>query len=119
MDNVFTLMLFLQNQQQGVSLHYKDLQTVQAARDTLTAEGADRVVVGDDFGRELTIRPCDVQIAFLQDVDRAIDSDATLAAKNNVSATLGQMRRQDGIDTPRFSGFPRFEGAHGTPSPPD
>ena len=98
MENVFTLMVFPQSQQQAISLQYKSLEPARKNRDILNGGGLNKITVPDDYGRELSIRPCEVQIALLQDIDRASEGNAILAVKNNITQALAQMRTQGEID---------------------
>lgn len=98
MENVFTLMVFPQNQTQAVSLQYKSLEPARKSRDVLNGTGLDKIIVSDDYGRELSIRPCEVQIVLLHDIDKATEGNAILAVKNNITQALAQMKTQAEIE---------------------
>ena len=71
MENVHTLMLFCTGQQQAVVLQYKTAAEAKQDRDHATNVALSLVRLADSYGRELTLKPADVQMALVQDIDAA------------------------------------------------
>lgn len=67
-------------------------------RDILNAATPEKVTITDDFGRELTFRPMNVQTTLLQDVDKAAEGNLIANVKNNVAQALGQVRSQAEVE---------------------
>lgn len=98
MENVVTLMIFPQGQTQALVLQYKTVESARKARDTLSGAGLDKVMVRDDYSRELTARPCEIQLALLQDIDQVTEGNVLAQVKNNIVQMLSQMRTTDEIE---------------------
>lgn len=105
MENVHTLMVFVQGQAQAVVLQYKTPMQANDAHDMIFV-GAGRVTISDDYGRRLTVKPSDVQMALVQDIDLAIDGNVASMVKNNLVQALTQMRTQSEMD-----GDPKMKAA--------
>ncbi len=97
MDNVFTLMVFPHGQTQAVVLQFKTPMSANDAHDLCVGEAA-RVTISDDYGRRLTLKPADVQMALVQDIDAATEGNVASMVKNNIIQALTQMRTQNEMD---------------------
>jgi hypothetical protein len=96
-ENIHTLMLFISGQTQAVVLQYKTPMQANDAHDAAVGK-AERVTICDDYGRRLTVRPTDVQMALVQDIDLATDGNVASMVKNNLVQALTQMRTQNEMD---------------------
>jgi hypothetical protein len=98
MENVWTLMLFVQGQPQGLVLQYKTVQAATTARNAIAGPESGKVRVMDDYGRDLTVRAEEAHIILLQDVDMACEGNMVSSVKNNITQALSQVRTQTAID---------------------
>ena len=99
MENVFTLMVFVQTQPQAVVLQYKTLTAAKLAQDEIDSTGTDKVTVTDDYGRRLRVKPTDIQLSLVQDIDAATEGNVASMVKNNLIQALTQMRTQNEIES--------------------
>lgn len=98
MDNVYTLMVFETGQPQAVVLQYKGRDHARRDRDIMKSDSPEKVTIIDDFGRELTFRPMNVQTSLLQDVDQASEGNTIANVKNAVSNTVAQTLAQTELE---------------------
>lgn len=98
MENVFTLMVFVQNQTQAVVLQYKTAMAAKLAQDEIDTDTPGKVTITDDYGRRLRARPDDVQLSLMQDIDAATEGNVASMVKNNIVQALTQMRTQSEVE---------------------
>lgn len=96
--NIWTIMVFENNQPQAVVLQYKGRDNARRDRDLMRAATPDVVTVTDDFGRELSFRPMNVQTTLLQDVDLAAEGNTIANVKNGVANQLAQLQTQTELE---------------------
>ena len=98
-ENVHTLMVFVPNQAQAVVLQYKTPMAANDAQDLCVDEAArshDQPMI---MAAELTLKPADVQMALVQDIDAATEGNVASMVKNNIIQALTQMRTQNEIES--------------------
>lgn len=98
MDNIWTLMVFEQGQAQGVVLQYHGHDHAHRDREIMKGDTPHKVTVTDDFGRELTFRPMNVQTTLLQDVNKASEGNTIANVKNELANQRAQVRVHKAIE---------------------
>lgn len=98
MENLWTLMIFENGQPQALVLQYKGRDNARRDLNLMKPATADKVTVVDDFGRELTIRPMNVQTTLLQDIDRGAEGNLAANVMNNVASSLAQVHTQEELE---------------------
>ena len=95
MDSIYTLMIFVPNQPQAVVMQYKTPAKALRDRNALVDKTGEKVVIADDYGRELAFSPSGSEIVLFQDVDLAAEGNTIGNVKNNIANTLAQIRSQE------------------------
>jgi hypothetical protein len=98
MNNIWTLMIFSDRSDQAIVLQYKTVAGAAMDRDKVLAGTDNTVLLVDDYGRQLSLRPSDVAMALLQDVDRAAEGNTASNVKNNVANAIAQVATQSEIE---------------------
>lgn len=98
MDNLHTLTVFVHGQPQAVILQYKTAEKALHDRDAMTRAPGDGVLLGDDYGRELSLRLTGNEIVLYQDVDLAAEGSVLAGVKNNIANTMSQIKSQQEIE---------------------
>ena len=97
-ENIWTVMTFCAGQTQAVVLQYKTAAAANRDHDLLMGDGAGKVRLTDDYGRCLSVRPADVPMVLLQDVDRAAEGNTVSNVKNNIANAMAQVATQSEME---------------------